>query len=187
MLATFQVTVAVPVPPRVIPDRAGRLAGTWNGPAALLTVRATSRLSEVPPPAVLSRAVRRNVSVRFVVGRISPTFEVPASRFEKRGTVRTGLAVGVNERMIGPVPGSTLMLTVAGPRSYCSPAVGQCRVRRGALVAAPVSTNGVLAGIVYGVSAATTGAAWLAALAEQLLPEPLVVKLPISCRLRAWK
>lgn len=121
VLATFQVTVSVAL---IEGSHTALAAGavTANGPDAASTCSSESALWVVPATATLSKTVRRKVKLRVVVGRISPSMVAPLSRFSKLGIVRIGLAVGLSERMIGPLPGSLARLPplVAAPRSYCS-------------------------------------------------------------------
>src|SRR5688572_3663445 len=115
--ATSQVTVCA-----LLPAQLTAVLGvlTLNGPEVTTDCTVMSALFVLPKPGTLSRTVRRNVIVRFVVGRISPLSVVPATRFDRRGITRTPVAVGFSERMIGPLPGSVARLLFDEPVLFCS-------------------------------------------------------------------
>src|SRR5262245_55152329 len=99
-----------------------------------------------PPPARLSRAVTRKFMLRVVVGITSPSARVLFNRLLKRGNVRDGLVVGLNERNSGLLPLSGVLKVVDGPRSRSS----QQKVSGSPLGSLPlaVRVNGVFCGIV---------------------------------------
>ncbi len=77
---------------------------TRKGPAEVVLVTAMSEVLTPPPPARLSRTVQRKVMVRLVAGSRSPKTKVLLRRLTRRGMVRLGLVVGVQERMKGLWP-----------------------------------------------------------------------------------
>src|SRR5215213_10066940 len=85
VLATFQVTACC-VPAVQLTAVPG--AVTVNGPAAAETFTVRKAKLTPPPPALLSRAVSRNVIVRVVVGSDSPNVVVPFRMSLRRGNVR---------------------------------------------------------------------------------------------------
>ena len=93
VLATSQVTLCW-LPPAHVTAVLG--AVTANGPASLLTFKVVWSLLTPPPPAWLSRTVKRKVRVRVVVGRYSPSFDKsPLKMVSSLGKIRLGLEVGL--------------------------------------------------------------------------------------------
>src|ERR1035441_2781706 len=109
--ATSQVMVCAP-------DHVTPAAGpvTMNGPALVVTVTCMSEEAMAAPLVELSRAVTRKVSVRLVVGSISPRVAVWLRMSDHCGNVRAGLVVGSKERNKGLLPLSGVSKVMEGPR-----------------------------------------------------------------------
>src|ERR1051325_1652848 len=124
--------------------------------------------------------------VRLVIGNISPRVTVLLRTSERRGNVREGLEVGLNERKSGLQPLSEAPKEILGPKSRSS----QHQVRgspSGSLPAAD-TTKGVPLGIVKFGPGLIMGALLLTAVMEvQALPAPEVVKAWICSMLPQWK
>src|SRR5687768_11470664 len=113
--ATFQVTFCDDPPTQ---ETAVLGAVTANAAPVFTTTYVTSSVVTPPPPRRLSRAITRHLNaVRATAGSFSPTANVLFTRFDSRGTVRCGLVVGDQSRMIGLVPLSAVESDCAPPRS----------------------------------------------------------------------